>query len=99
MRSGRRSKQNVAVLNARIAAAAASASRPAAPDTMVLQAARKASVGYAALLCLLALGFIGDFARHAGGSGLLPVLAFVMAAGALLMLRREPDRVPRRRGL
>jgi hypothetical protein len=67
--SARRSKQNVAVLDARFAAAATLAVRPAAPEIIVLRAGSKTSLGYAALLCFLALGCIGDFAGR--GSGLM----------------------------
>jgi hypothetical protein len=89
-RSSRRSKQNVAALDARFAAAATPVLRPGVPEIMVLRAGSKTSLGYSAFLCFLALGAVGDFARR--GSGLILALAVLLAAGALLMLRRAVRR-------
>jgi hypothetical protein len=86
-RSARRSRQNVEVLSAHIAAAAAG---PPKPETVVARAGTKASLGYGALLCLVVLGCVSDFARH-GGSGLL-VVGLLAVAGALVMLRRAVRR-------
>lgn len=90
-RSVRRAKQNVVVLDARIAAAATPASRRASPAAMVLRAASRTSLGYAALLCFFALASLGDFSRHRGGE-LVLALACVMLAGALVVLRRAVRR-------
>jgi hypothetical protein len=87
-RSSRRAKQNVTVLNARLAAAAPG---PPTPETVVARASSKASLGCSAFVSFLTLACVSDFVRH-GHSVLLLAVAFLMAAGALVMLRRAVRR-------